>query len=49
MRSSALGTEEMALARNILVSQGFIVYPGIIDEDLKGEIKTVTYVKRDAF
>lgn len=37
----------MALARNSSASQGFIVYPGIIDEDLKGEIKTVTYVKRE--
>lgn len=47
MRSSALGTEKMASARNSLASQGFIVYPGIIDKDLKGEIKTVTYVKRE--
>jgi dUTPase len=52
-----LGTEEMVLRRNSLISQGFIVHPGIIDEDfLKNEIilnkyinKTMTYVKNMQF
>jgi hypothetical protein len=38
----------MILGRNSLTSQGFIMHPGIIDEDCKGGIKTVAYVKRDA-
>lgn len=41
------GTVGMALRRNSLTSQGFIVYAGIIDEDFKGEIKIVAYVKRE--
>lgn len=37
----------MASGRNSLASQGFIVYPGIIDEDFKGEIKIVAYVRKE--
>ena len=34
----------MVLRRNSLISQGFIVHPGIIDEDF---IKIMAYVKRE--
>ena len=40
------GTVEIILGRNGLTSQGFIVHPRIIDEDLKGEIKIMAYAKR---
>ena len=39
------GTVEIILGRSRLTSQGFIVHPGIIDEDFKGEIKIMARVK----
>jgi dUTPase len=41
------GTVEIILGRSRLTSQGFIVYPGVIDEDFKGEIKIMAYIKRE--
>lgn len=38
------GTVGMILGRSGLTSQGFIVHPGIIDEDFKKEIKIMAYV-----
>lgn len=40
------GTVRVILGRKSLTSQGFIVPPGIIDEDFKGEIQIMTYVKK---
>lgn len=37
----------MILGRKSLTSQGFIVPPGIIDEDFKGEIEVMAYVNRE--
>lgn len=31
------GTVETILGRSRLISQGFIVHPGVIDEDFKGD------------
>lgn len=41
-------TVGMVLGRSGLTSQGFIVIPGIIDDDLKGEITSGICKKRDA-
>jgi dUTPase len=35
------------LRRSGLTSQGFIVYPGIVDGDSKGEIKIMAHVKKE--
>ena len=39
------GTLGMVLGRSSFTFQEFIVHPGIIDEDFKGEIKIMAYVK----
>jgi dUTPase len=41
------GTVRVILGRKSLTSQGFIVPPGIIDEDFKGEIEVMAYVNRE--
>jgi hypothetical protein len=39
----------MILGRDGLTSRGFIVHPGIINEDVEGELQIMAYVKkRDA-
>ena len=35
------------MRRSGLTSQGFIVYPGIVDGDSKEEIKIIAYVKKE--
>jgi deoxycytidine triphosphate deaminase len=37
----------MVLERSRLTSQGFIVHSGIIDEDFKGEIEIMLYIKKN--
>lgn len=37
----------MILGRSGSTSQGFVVHPGIIDEDFKGEIEIMAYGKRE--
>ena len=36
---------ELVSKRISLTSQGFIVHPGIIDQEFKGEIEIMVYVK----
>lgn len=46
--STSPKTGKMASGRK-LPSQGFIVHPGIINEDVEGELQIMAYVKkRDA-
>lgn len=41
------GKRGIIMGGSTLTSQGFIVYPKIIDEDYHGEIKIMAYVKKD--